>query len=171
MKIRNGFVSNSSSSSFIVKDIDNFGASKRKPLLNASIRRKLVKFGFKETSLVSPFQFENMTEKENDIFKPIICDGEIVLKNYGYNVSCNEMDVIQWLVKNNIGFVASGHYGHVTYLFHKNDKHVMVFKNIGAVVETYHSDNSWEDIMAEIKEDGGFENSVYRIPINELDKM
>lgn len=172
MKIRNGFVSNSSSSSFIVKDFDKFLNNNSRPLLTPLIRRKLKKYGFKETGLSSPSCLEHTDETKNEIYKPVVDNGKILIRNYGYRVTCNEMDVIQWLVKNNIGFIAAGHYGHVTYLFHKDDKYVMVFRNIGVEIETYYHDNSWNEIIKKIKKENLLkEDFVYKIPIKKLEKL
>ena len=163
MKTRNGFVSNSSASSFIVHHFN----WKSKGILDAKTIKKLLKYGFKETHISHPSHLDNADYKDKDIWKAAIeKDGTIISKNYGYWVSCNQDEVIQFLVKNDIGFIATGHYGHVTYLFHKGDKHLMVFRNYGAEVETYHYDKKWEEITKGWKEYG---NEPYqRITIKDI---
>ena len=131
--------------------------------------KKLLKYGFKETHLSHPSHLDNADYDDQSIWKAEVAkDGTITVKNFGYWVSCNEWDVIQWLVKNNIGFIANGHYGHVTYLFHKNDKYLMVFRNYGAQVETYHYNKSWEEIVKEWKMYSvGEEQPYYRISVKD----
>jgi integrase len=54
MKIRKGFVSNSSSSSFIIERV-NFGDSK-KLLISKDVEKKIKKFGFEKTFACTPYQ-------------------------------------------------------------------------------------------------------------------
>lgn len=172
MKMRNGFVSNSSASSFIVRHIDGIGnmGGKSKGLLNKATINKLLKFGFKVTGITHPSHLDcngNADYKDQSVWEPWKNDkGEVITQSYGYWVSCNEDEVISFLVKNDIGFIANGHYGHVTYLFHKGDKHVMVFRNYGAEVETYHHDKKWEEISETWEKYGSA--PYYRMPIKDL---
>lgn len=145
MKIRNGFVSNSSTSSFVVHNI--YWAHKGK-ILNAKDIKKLLEYGFKETKLTHPSHLDNTRYDDQSIWTNLKNDkGRVIVSSFGYWVSCNQDEVIRFLVKNNIGFIATVHYGHYHYLFHKGDKYVMVFNNYGAQVETYYYNNKWEDII------------------------
>jgi ethanolamine utilization protein EutQ (cupin superfamily) len=128
MKIRNGFVSNSSSSSFLVEHI---GFLKKSKKLNKNTINKLVKFGFKETGATIPSDF--IYDKDG----PIVIEGKTEILNYGMNVICNQDDVVEFLVKNNISFIASIHYDHITYIFNKNDEYIMAYNNAGKVAEMY----------------------------------
>jgi hypothetical protein len=171
MKMRNGFVSNSSASSFIVRHIDDIGnmgeKNSRGGLLNEATINKLLKFGFKVTGITHPSHLDNADYTDQSVWEAWKNNkGKVITQSYGYRVSCNEDEVISFLVKNDIGFIANGHYGHVTYLFHKGDKHVMVFRNYGAEVETYHHDKKWEEISETWKQYGG--KPYYRIPIKDL---
>lgn len=172
MKIRNGFVSNSSASSFIVRNIEKFLGQKAKTCLTKKQINKLIAFGFKETHLSHPSHLDNTKYDDQSIWQPMMDEKtkEVVVSNYGYWVSCNEWDVIQFLVKNNIGFIATGHYGHITYLFHSGDKHLMIFRNYGAEVETYYHDKSWEEITKQWKlyNSGRDEEPYSRMSIKEV---
>ena len=170
MKNRNGFVSNSSASSFIVHHINwitrKITKNEKEPLNKKDIQ-KLLKFGFKETCLSHPSALDRSDDNDQSIWKAEVNeDGVILSKNFGYWVSCNENEVIQFLVKNDIGFIAMGHYGHVTYLFHKGDKYLMVFRNYGSEVETYHYNKKWEDIVKTWELYGG--KPYERIPIKKI---
>jgi len=153
MKIRNGFVSNSSSSSFIVHDINKLGSKTYNGLLDKKTIQKLLKFGFIPNGLLHPTHLEYNSLSDESLWDPLVDKKtkEILVRSFGYYVSCNQDEVIRFLVKNNIGFSALIHYGHYFYLFHKNDKHIMVFKNFGAEVETYRQEDSWKTIVKEFK--------------------
>lgn len=161
MKIRNGFVSNSSVSSFIVHHYNYW--TKQKKLLDIKTIKKLLAYGFKETYITHPTHLDNVNYEDDSIWK-----AEDNTKSYGYWVSCNQDEVIKWLVKNNIGFIATTHYGHTHCVFHKNDKYLMVFNNYGVEVETYEQQSKWEDIVKRWKPYR--DQPYYRIPIKQIIK-
>jgi len=155
MKTRNGFVSNSSSSSFIVRDINYFSLKdlKKGSTLNKSTINKLIKRGFKETWVAHPSRLLEI-ERYEGTWKPILdTDGSIVGRNFGLFVFCNQDEQIEFLVKEQISFIASIHYGHTTYVYHKGDNHVMYFKNYGCEVETYHYADSFDKIAKQMAAD------------------
>jgi hypothetical protein len=111
MKIRNGFVSNSSSSSFVVRyripEWKNDKVSKPTSLLSKQTLKKLKKFGFKYSDISNPYYVSTPAETKG-----------LKLKNFNkyetvhltYDVTCNQDDVILFLLENKVPFVALCHY-------------------------------------------------------------
>ena len=119
MKLRNGFVSNSSSSSFLVKHITR-DWDKTPPLSKEDIIL-LEDYGFYKTYAFYPDQVTNESEliKDTDPY------------NYGLDVICNEDEPLIWLVKNNIPFTADCHYGQFTLVYEKDSDHIVSLRNNG----------------------------------------
>lgn len=111
MKIRTRFVSNSSSSSFLINT--------KEQSLTIQKLNKLKNKGFFKTDSYYP---------EDVAF---YVDEEIVGDNLGYHVNCNEEDIIDWLIKNNISFSADCHYGQFTVVYDKDTKLISTFLNAG----------------------------------------
>ena len=141
MKIRNGFVSNSSSSSFVVirknHDKDNT------LLLTPKEEKFLLDYGFKK---VDCFYADQVTTEMYWDRKPQPKSYLKMLKkmkikipkkttnpyfNYGYDITCNQDDVIYTLIKANISFEANCHYGHQTVIYKKNSKYFITVENFG----------------------------------------
>jgi len=141
MKIRNGFVSNSSSSSFVVRRGTDWGYGNSK--IPKSKEQKLEKYGFRRTTAHSPDQvpgfYDNGEWQKTDEFleKPEFKNAY----NYGYEVTCNQDTVIQFLIKNKISFVASCHYGHESVIYNADEDKVYIGNNFGSILEM-HSDMS-----------------------------
>lgn len=133
MKIRYGFVPNSSSSSFIVRVWSHLYLKKGRKL-SKEMEQKLAKFGFKQTNMVNPDQFDYQDTQCN------LKQDKLIPKinyNYGYAVSCNQDDVIEFLVKHRIAFRASVHYGHYTYVY-DGEETIYSFPNYGLI---FHRDS------------------------------
>lgn len=134
MKIRSGFVSNSSSSSFIIRRHKHLDAEDRLTLTPAQ-EKKLEEYGFRKTCAycsdqVPPF-WDNVAWEEEE--KKI----KLVPFNYGYEIDCNQDDVIEFLIKNKISFRAECHYGHESVIYDADKDKVYEGKNYGKIMEMY----------------------------------
>lgn len=125
MRVRNGFVSNSSSSSFIieVKDWDdNFLITQDKIDLLLS-----EDFNWVETNSPNILETSGKNKKKKIPEKYKFHLGKCVI--------CNQDDEIDFLIKNKIPFKGCCHYGHETVIF--DGKKLYTIKNPGLVAETY----------------------------------
>lgn len=130
MKIRNGFVSNSSTSSFIIKNKKDF------PFLDEPNEPKLTK---KEIKLLEDYGFYRVnrpyaSELEANHGEHEPCNED---NTFGYWVVCNEDEVITWLLKHKISFEASTQYGHTHVFYDKGDDYMLVAENFGLTLEMY----------------------------------
>jgi len=132
MKTRNGFVSNSSSSSFVVRykvwEWENKSISA--PLLTPEEVKMLTKQGFTLSNHTHPSHVENCNLSKTKIKE----DMDITMVK---SVSCNQDDEIGFLLSHNIPFTASVHYGHQHVIFEKGSKHIYILQNYGCEAETY----------------------------------
>jgi len=155
MKIRTGFVSNSSSSSFIVyyKDyLESIGKKKAQPGLSKTKVKLLEDFGFWKTHVHYPDQIdfeeqrrrglrpieESIKEVEEGGIKP---SKEFIetyndYYHYAYDVACNEWEVLEFLVKNHISFKSLCHYEHY-YIEYDGKQTVRVARNYGKEMMMY----------------------------------
>ena len=150
MKTRNGFISNSSSSSFIVQAEPSpfYGSDygKKWPKLSKAKVKKLLDNGFWYSKVIDPFKIEF----NDNSFEPGCGDGPSVPwwalnsppkgddKKYngvllGKYVSCNQHEVIDFLVKNKISFIASEHYGHNSLFYKAGEDFYTMIENTGTL--------------------------------------
>ena len=144
MKIRSGFVSNSSSTSFVVKtrpskwdvtlkemgmeDVDSFTLSVDKVDLLKSV-------GFFSCQSENPFFMKKGSHDE---------EKNVVL---GFSINCNQDFVMELLVANDIPFKASVHYGHYLYSYEQGDDYIYVLSNFG--MEYVSRPKELEEILSE----------------------
>lgn len=157
MKTRLGFVSNSSSSSFIVTNKENIymndGDDKEK--LTNKQKRLLLDKGFEYVNVHNPrelltFYFSDFYDKVKE--KPKLTKGEKEsLKNlgvrdstmrlvskqetnarFGLVVPCNQDEIIYFLLSNRIPFRASTQYGNEAVIYGKGKHYFYHFHDLGA---------------------------------------
>ena len=146
MKTRSGFVSNSSSSSFIVRVPCETDTKIRlhdsDEMLTSEDLSKVQDYGFRPTTVYQASQLEAGCET-NEWYegeKRAIAENT---RQLGYQVSCNEDEVIEFLVRNNIPFTGSTHYGHQSVFFRRDSKELIRVENSGLIFEMYcHSPDS-----------------------------
>jgi len=140
MKIRNGFVSNSSASSFVVVREDYLD---NKIFLSKQDETKLRKFGFKKVSCYYADQVDyDLSAQEK---------GGKVSKHYqlGYSVSCNQDDVIYFLLKNKISFEAICEYDHYHVIYKGGAKDFLIVQNYGqqASMSNWRTDKNYKSVL------------------------
>jgi hypothetical protein len=129
MKNRHGFVSNSSSSSFIVKYADKEYGKITFRHIDKHAKNKLKEYGFVQTDAYGPEQYSYA-----DKFDPT--KDYLPFVNYGYDVTVNQDDVIYFLLKNNIPFHASCHYGDEDVYYVKDSECFYTIQNVGRQAES-----------------------------------
>ena len=134
MKIRLGFVSNSSTANFIIRIKESVFNSEEDAILitNEKDIEKLKEYGFENSYSTSPF--DNKDKDENWIAAN---DDYISMK---YFVTCNYEDDVCFLVANNIPFKASCHYGHKYMSYKKDSDYIFEANNFGLALDMYGED-------------------------------
>ena len=129
MKIRQGFVSNSSSSSFIVDISDYLGNYKR--CLSKQKENMLIRHGYQWVNTPSPNYLEVLgsANKIMVIDGPELKYGRIFFAWLGKYIYCNQNIEIEYLIKHHIPFRASIHSGYKTLLFDGNS--LIEIDNVG----------------------------------------
>ena len=105
---------------------------------------------------------EDQLTKEQ--MKKLIDYGFSELKNknktyeFTYGVSCNQDDVLQFLLENNIPFEAECHYGHYNVFYWPKKDTIIEAYNFGCEISTYGLDSALEyfddDILAKERKQG-----------------
>uniref|UniRef100_A0A6M3LIT4 Uncharacterized protein n=1 Tax=viral metagenome TaxID=1070528 RepID=A0A6M3LIT4_9ZZZZ len=143
MKIRIGFVSNSSSASFIIQN-QRDDWNDKDPLLSPNEISKLKKYGFLEVYASHHEQIDNYNRGQDEvkIYKNAQYEsGKHLLPDFSYYVSCNEDQVIDFLTQNNIPFSALVNYGCGHMFFEKDSDHITYLCNYGHMVQM----RGWKD--------------------------
>ena len=159
MKLRLGFISNSSSSSFIVKtrptkwDIILTKTSAEEIPMEEKTIELLKKFGFKSTENHDPFREEMVCIAEEKLETG---DGSLL----SLYMVCNQDIALQFLVANDIPFKASVHYGQYLYSYDKGDDYIYVIRNFGIAYI-----NKPKELEANFDE-----ICMYEKPIKKIDK-
>ncbi len=132
MKTRNGFVSNSSSSSFVVERYDR-RAKKMTKLLSPKIDRLLKKNRFRLEIAYYPDQVGYPTHQSID-------PKDRKLANWVRFTSCNQEDEIVLLLKNRISFSADLHYGHYSMQYDGKTDMLIIAQNFGKQIQMWGTD-------------------------------
>lgn len=162
MKIRSGFVSNSSASSFIVTNKKSIIMSDGddKELLTSKQKRLLFDKGFEYVNVHDPrdlltFYFANLYDtakmkprlkkcERESLHKLGVRDSTIRLVDkqevdarFGLVVICNQDEIIHFLLSNRIPFRASVHYGNQAVIYEKGKHYFYYFYDLGAYALMY----------------------------------
>lgn len=152
MKTRTSLVSNSSSSSFII----HFKSMWAKPedrnlrLLTKDEENILKENGYKLCECGHPSHLENRSDINWITNKKQLTKAYVA--SYAKSITCNQNDEIYFLLKNNIPFTATAHYGHETYIYPRNSKYLFLFNNPGCDAETYHQRDTEKQLSLLVKD-------------------
>jgi len=123
------------------------GMYKPNELMTSKDVEAVLKYGFRPTTCPSPSQLENSNwtwENPEPTPPPITPKTQYL----GFCVTCNEDEVIEFLVQNNIPFSGSTHYGHQSVFYRRSDKTLLWIDNPGVKFEMYgHGDRAWSNFI------------------------
>lgn len=149
MKVRCGFVSNSSSSSFVVMIRDPLAVDTDLIIAKEQIK-KLIKYGFKIFNNIYP---QNVTY--GDYIKGNLVQSLKEVKetdvSLAYHIDCNQDEVICFLIKNKIPFKASVHYQQYYYAYVENSNYLYKIPNLGNIACMYGLDELKDKRNAEVE--------------------
>lgn len=141
MKIRLGFVSNSSVSSFIilVKTWPPLKKYSEYFIATPEDIKKAKEYGFEETTIVNPFRYEELmsVKYSESIERPDHL-------GLAFHVICNQDEVMYFLVKNNIPFKASVHYQNQYYCYGRDWDYILRAENFGITMCMYGEERTEE---------------------------
>lgn len=167
VKIRTGFVSNSSSSSFVVPikttSLKSMLGQDETTLLDTNMVAKLLSLGFVYSKFPYPM--------DNYVLGPSKYTSSKPTNSLAIDVVCNQDEIIAQLVKLNVSFKGVCHYGHESVFFKAGDKKVTIVPNYGQSYEMYH----WDPVKGQTNyvNDFGFKDlkkSIRKIPIKEYSR-
>lgn len=135
MKTRNGFVSNSSSSSFVVPRYNGPWDKKPVKCLTRSQERLLERHGFIMDLCFYPDQVPDTYESVPEFIKK-----EQPFVNWVKSVTCNQDDELQFLISKHISFVSDIHYQHYTMIYDGKTDDLLIAQNFGKQAQMAGSD-------------------------------
>jgi len=153
MKTRQGFVSNSSSSSFIVevKTMD-YSNGEFEFILSPDKIEALDSFGFRLINCSCVEHYHNYPSNSNpdsDVYKQRDDYADDYRSNMGYHVSCNEDEVLYFLFKHRIKFNAVVHYENESIIYDGGDYFYRI-QNYGKTLSMYHKNDSYEQMCVQV---------------------
>jgi hypothetical protein len=140
MKTRNGFVSNSSSASFVIplERVTHHGNNEitREVLLSQEEIDLLTNYGFWKSCNRDPFressEYGYRCDDCNGNKDKSVCSGKVFGDMYlRYDISCNEDEPIHFLLEHDIPFYAEMDYSCQLMVYKKGMKKVLILQNEG----------------------------------------
>ena len=145
MKLRRGFVSNSSSSSFIVKfKTKKSGMDGYDKFVTDEQEKILKKIGF-----VQSIYTKTSDLNSKDWGEEYVNDNTYFI-NYVYQVPINQDIIIETLVRHDISFSMSTDFGITTYIYDAKKELLKIYTNPGIAAEI-HSDNILKQFYSDCK--------------------
>lgn len=156
MKYRNGFVSNSSSCSFIVpcrqsKVVGSKICNER--VISEEKEKKLLAKGFKYAKKGDPALIEATDDLARDSeYDPFWVSKEPT-NHLGISLPVNSCDIIELLGRLKVPFRALDHYGHVSLFYDGKSKDYLEVDNTGLSYSMYGRDDWWDILCPKEKQD------------------
>lgn len=123
MKTRAGFVSNSSSSSFVVRRFDDMFSSNKKSCLTKEQEKLLKENRFVLQICYYPHQV--------DMVNRATTKKDLQIADWVKSVSCNQDYEIEFLLQHRISFMADVHYEHYTMIYDGKSDVLLIAQNYG----------------------------------------